>query len=103
MLSRSPPLDKSCFSPFLLRSSTTSLVISTLSKIHLPFRKANWLSSITAGSTFFNLPAKTFDMILYKTPTSEMGLYYSSLKGSLTLGIKAMNEALQPFGIDPVI
>ena len=88
--------------PLLLKSSTTSLAIRTLSKIPLPFTKIDWHSCIKEDNTFFILLAKIFEIILYIAPTNEMSLYCSSLDGSLTLGTKAMKEALQPFRILPV-
>jgi len=35
-------------------------------------------------------------------PTREIGLNWSSVVGSLTLGTSAMEEALHPFGMHPV-
>ena len=39
-------------------------------------------------------------MTLYIAHTREMGVYCSSLEGSLYFCTRAMNDALQPFEID---
>ena len=85
----------------LRTSSITSLPIRTLSNIPLPFRKADWVSSITKGKTFLILCDIALVMILYIALTREIGLNWSIITWSFTLGTRAINDALQPFGKIP--
>ena len=87
----------------LLASSTTSLAISTLCSICLPCIKADCLSSIMDGSTFFNLLASNLATILYIHPISEIGQNSLRFCGSATFGIKAIKDALQPLGKIPLM
>ena len=65
--------------------------------------KAFWRLSIMVDTTFFNLLDNSLATILFMHPINEIGLYSLRLRGSMTLGTKAKNDTLLPFGKTPLI
>ncbi|KAJ0591071.1 hypothetical protein HanIR_Chr04g0204321 [Helianthus annuus] len=78
----------------LFAHATISFITNGPSTIFLSETKANCAFDITLFITHLIMFACTFEMILFTTPISEMGLNSESVMGSFTLGIKAIKDAL---------
>lgn len=89
------------FFSLLLASSIVSFATKTVSNIFLLPTKALCLPLIILGITHFNLLTRTFEMILYRLPTKEIGLKSLNPIRSSLLGARAIQEEFIPFGITP--